>query len=76
MSDLTFIEKTKLEKLFAMGGGYVLDFSDRTFAEFVVESTGKEIYDAKYEYASRLEGQSPTSFLEGGTELPCWEADL
>ena len=52
MSDLTFIEKTKLEKLFAMGGGYVLDFSDRTFAEFVVESTGKEIYDAKYEYAS------------------------
>ncbi len=52
MSDLTFIEKTKLEKSFQMGGGYVLDFSNRTFAEFVAESTGRDIYDAKYDYAS------------------------
>lgn len=52
MSDLTFIERTKLEKLFRMGGGYVLDFSNRTFAEFVAESTGRDIYDAKYDYAS------------------------
>lgn len=52
MSDLTFIEKTKLEKLFQMGGGYVLDFSNRTLAEFVAESTSRDIYDAKYDYAS------------------------
>lgn len=52
MSDLTFIEKTKLEKLFQMGGGYVLDFSNRTLAEFVAESTGRDIYDAKYAHAS------------------------
>ncbi|GIW89872.1 MAG: hypothetical protein KatS3mg109_0304 [Pirellulaceae bacterium] len=52
MSDLTFIEKMKLEKLFQMGGGYVLDFSNRTLAEFVAESTGRDIYDAKYDYAS------------------------
>lgn len=52
MSDLTFIEKTKLEKLFQMGGGYVLDFSNRTLAEFVAESTGRDIYDAKYAYSS------------------------
>lgn len=52
MSDLNFIEKTKLEKLFQMGGGYVLDFSNRTLAEFVAESTGRDIYDAKYDYAS------------------------
>lgn len=52
MSDLTFIEKTKLEKLFQMGGGYVLDFSNRTLAEFVVESTSRDIYDAKYDQAS------------------------
>lgn len=52
MSDLSFIEKTNLEKLFQMGGGYVLDFSNRTLAEFVVESTGREIYDSKYDYAS------------------------
>jgi hypothetical protein len=52
MSDLTFIEKTNLEKLFQMGGGYVLDFSNRTLAEFIAESTGRDIYDAKYDYAS------------------------
>ena len=52
MSDLTFMEKTKLEKLLGMESGYVLNFSNRTFAEFVVESTGKDIYDHKYEYAS------------------------
>jgi len=52
MSDLTFIEKTKLEKLFQMGGGYVLDFSNRTLTEFVAESAGREINDARYDYAS------------------------
>lgn len=35
-----------------MGGGYVLDFSNQTFAEFVVESTRREIYDSKYNYIS------------------------
>jgi hypothetical protein len=52
MSDLTFIGRTKLEKLFEMGSGYVLDFSNRTLAEFVAESTGGDIYDAKYDCAS------------------------
>lgn len=49
MSDLTLIERTKLESFLQMSGGYVLDFSNRTFQEFVVESTGKDIYDAAYE---------------------------
>lgn len=35
-----------------MGGGYVLDFSNRTLAEFVAESVQKDIYDEKYSYAS------------------------
>jgi hypothetical protein len=52
MSDLTYREKTKLERQFQMGGGYVLDFSNRTLAEFVAESTGRDIYDVKYDYAS------------------------
>lgn len=34
MSSLTNIEKRYLERLFEMGGGYVLDFSDNTFGEF------------------------------------------
>jgi len=52
MSDLSFSEKMKLERQFQMGGGYVLDFSNRTFREFVLEIVGRDIYDAKYEYAS------------------------
>ncbi len=48
MANLTMIEKRKLERLFEMGSGYVLDFSNRTFAEFVVDSTGHDIDEAKY----------------------------
>ena len=52
MSDLSFIEKSRLEKLFDMGDGYVLNFSNRTFQEFVADSVQRNIYDDKYSYAS------------------------
>lgn len=51
MSDLSFIEKNQLEKLLDMGGGYVLNFSNRTFQEFVFDSAQRNIYDDKYGYA-------------------------
>lgn len=49
MSDLTSLEKRNLERLLGMGSGYVLDFSNRTFDEFVSDSTGKNIYAGEYE---------------------------
>jgi len=52
MSDLTFLERNQLEKLFQMGGGYVLDFSNRTFHEFVSDAVRRDIEDPKYNYAS------------------------
>lgn len=52
MSDLSSIEKLKLEKLFEMGGGYVLDFSNRTFQEFMLENMNVDIYDQKYSHYS------------------------
>lgn len=52
MANLTYMEKQKLERLFEMGGGYVLDFTNRSFQEFVAQSTGHEIYDSKYTYNS------------------------
>lgn len=52
MSNLSNLEKRKLEKLLGMESGYVLDFSNRTFAEFVVDSTGLNIFDSRYDYAS------------------------
>jgi hypothetical protein len=52
MSDLTNIEKRKFEQLLAMGDGYVLNFSNRTFSEFVIDSTGRNPYDAHYDHGS------------------------
>lgn len=52
MSDLSSIEKIKLEKIFEMGGGYVLDFSNRTFQEFMLENMNADIYDQKYSHYS------------------------
>jgi len=52
MSDLSGVEKRGFERLFGMGSGYVLDFSNRTFEEFILDITGKCIYDSKYENAS------------------------
>lgn len=45
MSDLKSIEKLKIEKLFDMESGYVLDFSNRTFQNFILENTKIDIYE-------------------------------
>lgn len=52
MSDLTNIEKRKFETLFGMESGYVIDFSNRTFDEFVIDSTGLSILEEKYNSGS------------------------
>ena len=52
MSDLKHIDKIKFEKLFGMSSGYVLDFSNRTFQEFILETLNIDIYDEKYNYSS------------------------
>ena len=48
MSDLTRQERIKLERLFEMEGGYVLNFSDRTFDDFVVDVTGRDPREDRY----------------------------
>lgn len=52
MVTLSTNERQILDKLFQMGGGYVLNFSDRTFGEFFRDDVGVDIYDPKYNYAS------------------------
>ena len=52
MSDLTNTEKRKLEKLLDMGGGYVLNFSNCTLDDFVMDSIGRSIYDPRYSNGS------------------------
>jgi Abortive infection C-terminus len=64
VSDLTAIEKRKLERAFGMGGGYVLNFSNRTFAEFFLDSFGIDIYDAKYDYGSGSKANRMRAFWD------------
>lgn len=52
MTKFSFIEKSKFEKLFKMSSGYVMDFSDRTFQEFIADALKIDIYDEKYKYSS------------------------
>jgi len=47
MSDLTSIEKLKLEKLLNMESGYVLDFSNKTFENFILENSNIDVYKDK-----------------------------
>ena len=52
MSDITALEKRSFERLFDMSSGYVVNFSNRTFEEFILDVTGRRIYDSKYDYGS------------------------
>jgi hypothetical protein len=52
MADLSNSEKRSLERLFGMSSGYVLDFTDRTFEEFIIDNTGQNIYESKYDFRS------------------------
>src|SRR5437764_9416941 len=52
MSNLTNLGKRKFEQLLGMSSGYVLNFSNSSFAEFVIDSTGLNIYDSHYDYGS------------------------
>jgi len=44
--------KNKLEELFGMDTGYVLDFSSATFEDYIEDVTNINIYDKKYEFRS------------------------
>ena len=46
---LKSIDIRLIDDLFEMGGGYVLDFSNRTFSEFFNEELGVDIDDPKFE---------------------------
>lgn len=48
MSSLKSTDRILFEKLFGMETGYVLNFNDRSFRGFVVESTGIDIFDGEY----------------------------
>ncbi|PTQ77417.1 abortive infection Abi-like protein [Nitrosomonas oligotropha] len=64
MSDLSSIEKKKLERALGMSSGYVLQFSNRTFEDFFAEICGVEIYDEKYNFNSGSKANRMRAFWE------------
>lgn len=48
MSVLSIADRRNLEVFLEMSGGYVLNFSDRTFGDFVLEAVGLDIHADKY----------------------------
>lgn len=48
MADLKTLEKRQIEDLLGMSSGFVLDFSNRSFADLFRDSVGINIYDDKY----------------------------
>ncbi|WP_142685956.1 abortive infection family protein [Chitinophaga polysaccharea] len=61
MANLTFLETQTVEDFLDMGGGYVLNFSDRTFQQFIGSTIGLNIDDPKY----RAYGSSKAKRLRG-----------
>jgi Restriction endonuclease len=48
MTNIRSIDMLLLDDIFEMGGGYVLNFSDRTFAQFFAEELNVDINDPLY----------------------------
>ena len=73
MSSLKHVDRIRLEKFLDMGSGYVCDFSDRTFRDFIIENVEIDIYTDGYEVggtskANRLLGWKPEYDLDALVE--------
>jgi hypothetical protein len=55
-----------LDDIFEMGGGYVLDFSNRTFDEFFAHEIGVDIYDPVYSLNGTSKAKRLRTFLQTG----------
>jgi hypothetical protein len=63
MVQLKHSEKKVFEEALDMGSGYVLNFSDRTFAEFF-EDQGIKIYQEKYGFNGTSKAKHMRAFIE------------
>jgi len=64
LSNLSRQERRKLERALGMASGYVLDFSNRTFEEFILDHTGKDIFDEKYNLNSGSKANRMRAFWD------------
>lgn len=64
MANLSTVDMKLVDSLFGMYGGYVLNFSNKTFASFFSRDVGIEIYDEAYAAHGESKGKRLWSFLE------------
>lgn len=64
MSDLNNLERLKFEKLFDMSSGYVLNFTDSGFLEFVSTSVKEDIHDLKYTQKGTSKAKKLREFIK------------
>jgi hypothetical protein len=74
------IDLRLIDQLFGMGGGYVLDFTNNTFAEFFNAELGINIDDPRYSFEGTSKGKRLRYFLKNcnqqvllRTLLALWE---
>lgn len=64
MAVLNYQKNETIEDFLGMKSGYVLDFSNRTFQEFIYKAVKKDIYDPVYNYASCSKANLLRRFIE------------
>lgn len=69
MANLKSTDRLKLEKLFDMSSGYVLDFSNATFEQFMRCNIGVQIYSDKYTVYGDSKAKCLRAFWEIDTDI-------
>jgi hypothetical protein len=64
MVALKHSEMRMLDDIFQMGGGYVLNFSDRTMADFFEEELGIEICQKRYAFSGMSKAKHVRAFIK------------
>lgn len=67
MANFKSLQMQLLEHVLRMGGGYVLKFSDKTFAEFFNEEVGINIDDPQYSVMGGSKGKRMRHFLQNAS---------
>ncbi len=64
MANLKRSEMRFIDEVFDMGSGYVLDFSNRTFAEFFEDEFGVSIYQEQYQVRGTSKANHMRAFID------------
>ena len=57
MATISNVEKLKLETVFSLSGGYVLNFSNQSYQSFINHAIKLDIYNQKYEIYGTSKGK-------------------